>query len=264
MKLHARALAVVALSTVVVAAGAVADIPTVPGLPTPEPAYAAALPLAGKVIVIDPGHQLGNYFHPKEMAKLVDAGGLRKPCNTTGTATNSGYRETAFTMSVAKFLRARLRAQGATVHMTRVVDSKDLWGPCVDERGKLANKVHADVLISIHGDGAPAKNHGFFVIRPAHRKGITNDIYTPSGTLSTDVRSGLDSVKVPRANYYGGDGLDTRNDMGTLNRSDSPAVMIELGNMRNATDAKNMKTASYRDQVYAAGLAKGVAKYLKR
>ena len=223
----------------------------------------AVLPLRGKIVAIDPGHLLGNYTHRKEIAKLVNAGGLRKPCNGIGAKTKSGYKESAFTMSVANNLKKRLESQGATVYLTRSVESEDLV-VCVDARGNLPNKVHADVLVSIHADGTPSRFHGFFVIRPAYRKGITNDIYQPSRTLSKDVRAGLGSVGLPRANYFGGDGFDTRNDMGTLNLSNSPAVMVELGNMQNPTDAAHMKSASYRDQVYAAGLAKGVAAYLKR
>ena len=48
---------------------------------------------------------------------------------------------------------------------------------------------------------------------------------------------------VPVANYTaGGDGLDFRSDLGTLNLSDIPAAMVELGNMRNPRDARRMTT----------------------
>ena len=119
-------------------------------------------------------------------------------------------------------------------------------------------------MVSIHGDGAPAQYRGFFVIRPALRKGWTDDIYTRSNTLGQYIRAGLDGVKLPRANDYGGDGLDTRGDLGTLNWSNVPIVMIEMGNMRNATDASRMSSATWRNNVYAAGLATGIRRYLTR
>ena len=237
-------------------------------LPSGGPAGTAdtsiAKPLTGKVVLIDPGHQLGNATHRREINREVDAGGLRKPCNSVGAATTSGYRESAFTMSVARHLRERLVAQGATVHLTRTVESRDLWGPCVDVRGRTAAKVHADVLVSVHADSAPARFHGFFVIRPAYRRGITDDIFASSRTPSRHVRSGLDGSDLPRANYYGGDGYDTRNDMGTLNLSAAPAVMVELGNMRNRTDAALMTRDDDRDDVYAAALSRGISGYLRR
>ena len=46
------------------------------------------------------------------------------------------------------------------------------------------------------------------------------------------------------ANYIaGGDGLDERADLGTLNLSDVPVVMVELGNMRDSGDAAVMTSA---------------------
>ena len=55
------------------------------------PARDASLPLTGRVVVVDPGHQLGNSRHLAQISRLVDAGGFRKACNSTGTATNAGY-----------------------------------------------------------------------------------------------------------------------------------------------------------------------------
>ncbi|SDT35185.1 N-acetylmuramoyl-L-alanine amidase [Friedmanniella luteola] len=228
------------------------------------PAVAASRPLAGKVVLIDPGHQLGNATHLRQINRPVDAGGLRKPCNSVGAATSGHYPESTFTLAVAEHLRRRLVAQGATVRLTRTTDSKRAWGPCVDVRGRMAGKVDADVLVSLHADSAPARFHGFFIIRPAYRKGITDDIHRDSRTLSSHVRAGLGRAGVPRANYYGGDGYDTRDDMGTLNLSAAPAVMVELGNMLNATDAQHMRSDRFCDDVYAAGLARGVAGYLRR
>ena len=47
----------------------------------------------------------GNHNFPRRIHRLVPAGGFRKPCNTTGTATNGGYPEASLTWDVA--LRAR-------------------------------------------------------------------------------------------------------------------------------------------------------------
>ncbi|MGH3425712.1 MAG: hypothetical protein ACRDO8_13340, partial [Nocardioidaceae bacterium] len=78
--------------------------PTAPSPPSPSSAAAdrSPGPLAGSTIVIDPGHQLGNARHPRRIAEPVDAGGFRKPCNTTGTATDGGYPEATFTFAVAR------------------------------------------------------------------------------------------------------------------------------------------------------------------
>jgi N-acetylmuramoyl-L-alanine amidase len=77
------------------------------------------------------------------------------------------------------------------------------------------------------------------------------------------VRGGLVGAGFPVSTAYGGDGLDTRRDLGTLTMADVPTVMVELGNMRNAADARCMTSAACRDR-YARGLAEGVRSYLGR
>ncbi len=72
--------------------------------------------------------------------------------------------------------------------------------------------------------------------------------------LARDVRAALKARDVPVANYTaGGDGLDFRSDLGTLNLSDIPTVMVELGNMRSRADARRMTTRSGR-ATYARAL----------
>jgi N-acetylmuramoyl-L-alanine amidase len=214
------------------------------------------------VVAIDPGHQLGNPGHTRQINRKVWVG-MWKPCNTTGTATNSGYPEATFAWQVATALRHRLEAWGATVRMTRTGNSRALWGPCVDARGRFGAQAHADVEISIHGDGARAGTHGFFVIRPGLRKGYTDDIRAASRTFSTYLHGGLVRAGFRPSTAYGGDGYDVRRDLGTLNMADVPTVMVELGNMRNATDAHCMRSSACRGR-YAAGLAAGIRGYLSR
>jgi N-acetylmuramoyl-L-alanine amidase len=215
------------------------------------------------VVFIDPGHQLGNHNFPRQINRPVPAGGFRKPCNTTGTATNGGYPEATFAWQVAQVLRNRLEALGARVRMTRDSNRQDRWGPCVDVRGRAGNRVGADLKISIHGDGSyTAGARGFHVIAPTDRRPWTHDIYRSSKRLAVDTRAALKARRLPVANYIaGGDGLDFRSDLGTLNLSDIPTVMVELGNMRNATDARRMTSPGGR-HTYARGLAAAVRRYL--
>ena len=220
--------------------------------------------LAGRVIVLDAGHQLGNHNFPAEINRPVAAGGFTKPCNTTGTATDGGYPEATFTWQVSRALRRSLVAQGATVVMTRTSNREDRWGPCVDVRGRAGNRIGADLKMSIHGDGSYAAGaRGFHVIAPADRAPWTSDIAGPSLRLAGDVRAGLVASGFPVANYIaGGDGLDVRSDLGTLNLSDVPTVMVELGNMRNAGEARVMASRQGRAR-YAAALAGAVGRYLR-
>lgn len=229
---------------------------------TPPPPPSSARSLTGKTIVIDPGHQLGNSTHPTGINRLVDGGGFQKACNSTGTATDAGFPESTLSWDVAQALRSQLHAEGATVVLTRSTNSVDAWGPCVDVRGRVGNRVHADAAISIHGDGADPSYRGFFVIMPGRRPGWTDDIYRSSHELGVDVHAGLTTAGAVVANNYGGTGFSVRTDLGTLNWSDVPIVMVELGNMRNAGDSAHMTSPAYRTTVYARGLALGITKYV--
>jgi N-acetylmuramoyl-L-alanine amidase len=231
------------------------------GVPATHGARAATLPLAGIVIALDPGHDGGNATHVAYISRLVWIGNRWKACDTVGTTTRSGYPEHRFNYLVALRVKARLVALGATVDMTRTGDTG--YGPCINVRGRFGAKVHARLTVSIHGDGAPSYDHGFFVMRPGLVPGYTDDIVTRSATLARDVRAGLVKVGVPIANYYATNGIKTRTDLGTLNMSDVPTVMVELGNMKNTSDAARMTSSTGRDR-YAAGLVAGIRLYLGR
>jgi N-acetylmuramoyl-L-alanine amidase len=230
----------------------------------PEDEPDEAGPLAGRRIVLDPGHQLGNRNFPREINRPVPAGGFTKPCNTTGTATDAGYPEATFTWRVTRRLAQRLRRLGAEVTLTRRTNSERQWGPCVDVRGRAGNRIDADLKLSIHGDGSYAAGaHGFHVIHPPRRAPWTDDIARPSRRLALDVRRALTRAGFDRATYTaGGDGLDVRSDLGTLNLSDVPAVVVELGNMRSARDARTMTRPAGQAR-YAAALLKAVRAYLR-
>jgi N-acetylmuramoyl-L-alanine amidase len=238
-------------------------------LGAPTAARPAPQPLAGRVVVLDPGHQLGNHRYPRQIGRLVPAGGFRKPCNTTGTSTNRGYPEASLTWDVALRVRERLQLLGAVVRLTRHSNRQDRWGPCVDVRGRAGNTVDgggpADLKISIHADGAYARGaQGFHVIMPADRRPWTHDIWRSSRRLALVTRAALVGRGLARATYVaGGDGLDVRRDLGTLNLSDVPTVMVELGNMRSPVDAARMTRPKGRDR-YARGLATAVRDYLGR
>jgi N-acetylmuramoyl-L-alanine amidase len=230
-----------------------------------SPAQSATAPLAGVTVVLDPGHQLGNANHPREINRQVDAGGFRKPCNTTGTATNGGYPESTFAFDVARRVRDRLRALGAQVVMTRTRNSRDLWGPCVDYRGKLGNagfagrQRDATLKLSLHGDGAGSGQRGFHLII-ATKRGQK----AASTRYAKATRSALQAAGFPRSTYIGGGtALDFRGDLGTLNWSHVPTFMAELGNMRNARDAAAMTSSDGRAR-YARALVRGMRAFLDR
>ncbi|MEU3350213.1 N-acetylmuramoyl-L-alanine amidase [Streptomyces sp. NPDC037389] len=233
--------------------------------PAPSDAPAADGPLRGKVVVVDPGHNIHNAEHSAEINRQVDIGTGSKECDTTGTETNSGYAEATFSLDVAHRLRAILQSRGAKVVLTH--DGDRPYGPCVTERAEIGNKAHGDAAVSIHADGAEPGQRGFHVILPAKVRGGAADtapIVEPSKELGARVAGNF--VKVTGSapsNYIGhGTGLDTRGDLGGLNLSTIPKVFIECGNMRDAQDAALLTDGDWREKA-AQGIANGITDFLR-
>lgn len=232
------------------------------GLP-PAAALPAAdgQPLAGRLIVLDPGHQLGN-SNPKfgkQMSQTKFNGAIVKSCNTTGTATNSGLPEATFTWRVAQRLKSRLEAAGARVVLTRTTNSYDDWGPCVWDRAFLANRLHADAMISIHADGASSGSKGFFAMAPTRIKGWTDDVVAVDRRLARAMIAGMKAAGAEPSNYIRNQ-LMISSITTTLNMSDVPTTTIEVGNMRNASDARRMSSARGQRQ-YADWLFAGIEQF---
>jgi N-acetylmuramoyl-L-alanine amidase len=226
---------------------------------TPAPSASTREALAGRVILVDAGHNDGNFDHPKQIDRLVDAGGFRKACDTTGTETDAGYHEAAFTFDVTERLTRLLRADGAKVVLTRTDDHS--VGPCVNQRAAIGNKAHADAALSIHADGGPADGHGFHVMYPPSMAG-GKKVATASRKLAAAIRDGYRSgTGLPTANYIGTDGLNRRTDMAGLNLSTVPKVLLECGNMRNGGDAGKLSSAKFRQRI-AVALDAAIRQYL--
>ncbi|MEU3445474.1 N-acetylmuramoyl-L-alanine amidase [Streptomyces griseoincarnatus] len=228
-------------------------------------APAAAGPLKGKVVVIDPGHNPTNVKHTAEINRQVDVGTHRKECDTTGTSTNDGYAEAEFTLDVAHRLRALLEKQGATVKLTQ--DRDRPYGPCVDERARIGNAAKADAVVSIHADGSGAGNRGFHVILPGsvnEGEADTRAIVAPSRALGERVAGNFVRVTGTAPSNYtgGGTGLVTRKDLGGLNLSTVPKVFIECGNMRDSKDAALLTSGAWRQKA-AQGISGGIVSFLR-
>ncbi|MFF3426366.1 N-acetylmuramoyl-L-alanine amidase [Streptomyces sp. NPDC002602] len=242
-----------------------------PARPTPNGSTSGAptadkAPLTGRTVVIDPGHNTGNFKHTKEIDRQVDIGTHHKECDTTGTTTNSGYMEAEFTMDVSRRLRTALESKGLKVLLTHEAGTERPWGPCIDERARIGNEATADAVVSVHADGVSEGSRGYHVILPAKVKGggaDTAKIIEPSRLLGERIATNFArTTGSGPANYLGsGTGLVVRDDLGGLNLSTRPKVFIECGNMRDAKDAAQLTSPQWRQKA-AQGIADGIVGFL--
>jgi N-acetylmuramoyl-L-alanine amidase len=184
-----------------------------------EQLHRSGAALAGKVIVIDPGH-----------------GGPERG------AADHGLEEAALVEDLAARLEGRLTAVGVRAVLTHGPDSC----PTDEERAALANDVRADVVLSLHVDRAAS---------PRCQGVATYHYGTGSGSTST-VGERLASL-VQREVVARTDLVDCRVHAKTwalLRLTQMPAVRLELGHLTNAGDAARLADPAFRDLVAEAVL----------
>jgi N-acetylmuramoyl-L-alanine amidase len=222
---------------------------------------AKRLPLAGKVVGIDPGHNGRNWSDPDFINHLIWNGREQEACDTTGTETDGGYTEAQYNFNVATYLKADLVAEGAKVVMTRT--SNDGVGPCVETRSEIINSAHANVAVDIHADGGPAGGRGFAILEPV-ADGPNDRVIGSSEAFGSILRGRFLAVThMPESTYDGVDGINHRDDLAGLNLTTVPKVLIECGNMRNATDAAMLVTSSFQ-QLAAKAMAEAITRFLTK
>jgi N-acetylmuramoyl-L-alanine amidase len=211
--------------------------------------------IAGMVVFIDPGH---NGANDTSIGRQVTTGrGGTKDCQTSGTATNSGYQEHTFTWDTALRVRAALNALGVRTALSRGNDTG--LGPCIDERANVANSLRPNAILSIHADGGPPSGRGFHVNYSAPP---LNQVQAgPSVQYARIMRDQLQASGIPPATYIGQNGLYGRSDLTGLNLAQFPAILVECGNMKNPVDSALMESPDGR-QKYADALVRGVAGFL--
>lgn len=215
--------------------------------------------LAGMIVGIDPGHNGANGSHSSYINKLIWNGRERETCDTIGTQTDEGYTEAQFNFQVAMFLRSDLLRDGAQVAMTRT--SNNGFGPCVTRRAQILNRSQANVAIDIHADGGPPSGRGFAVLEPVS-DGPNNAVIAASQGFGRDVRwAFLRYTSIPPSTYYGVDGIIDRNDLAGLNLTTVPKVLIECGNMSNATDAASLVSTAFQQRI-AHALEAAIIRFL--
>lgn len=211
--------------------------------------------VAGSAVFLDPGH---NAVNDASINRQVPNGrGGTKACQTSGTAADDGYPEHAFTWAVVALISESLDQMGVRTQLSRPDD--DSVGPCVDQRAAEANAMRPDAIVSVHADGGPPSGRGFHV---NYSSPPLNDVQAgPAVRLATTMRDALAEAGFQPANYIGSGGLYGRADLAGLNLAQYPAILVELGNMKNADDAARMQSADGRAK-YAAAVTRGIVAYL--
>jgi len=195
-------------------------------LPSPTPPYPTPTkPHIGPVtIVIDPGHG----------GKDPGAQGL------------STLPEKTIVLMIAHELALMLKERGARVYMTR---GHDIFVP-LDDRADFAERLKADLFISIHADASrKSYNDGATIL-------IARNASTRSKTAARFLKAAFE-----KASIYCRPIRPQR--LRVLEAHSRPSLLVECGFLTNHTDAQNLASPQYRSHL-AAALAQGITDYFNR
>ena len=201
---------------------------------------------AFRTVILDPGH------------------GGKDP----GAKSQSGGSEAAYTMAVARRLKAMLEAQHFKVVMTR---DKDNF-LSLQKRVDIANAVQERaIFISIHFNSGSKHASGIetFTLSPpgvAHYgRGVrASDKKLRAGNLHDSANIALataihGSVLRRLAGHPVDRGIK-RARFNVLSGVEHPAILLEGGFMSHAVESKSISTAAYQDAL-ARGIVEAIAKY---
>ena len=184
--------------------------------------------LAGKVVVVDPGHG------------FQDSG-----------AVGFGVREKDLTLAIGLKVRDVLQHNGATVYMTRDTDS---FLP-VMARPQVAIAHSADLFVSVHcNSSGPDNSHtGTTVYFHAHNpicRRMAADISARVAELSGIPQDGVksDTIRFPSG-------------FGVLRGSPMPAVLVECGYVNNSSDVTKLQNPDTQQRI-AEGIVAGLSDFL--
>ncbi len=205
--------------------------------------------LTGRVVVLDPGH------------------GGEDPGACGGSWQE---QEKAITLDVARRTREILRQSKVLVFLTRERDQT----VSLEERGRRARQVGADVFVSIHlnvspnravtgvetyilpAAGYPATAEPFRATPRPEWKAVRGNRYDAANLLlayclqrGMVAAASVEDRGVRRARFY------------VLRNAACPAALVECGFLSNAGEARRWRDEDYRDRM-AGGLARGILTYL--
>lgn len=193
--------------------------------------------VAGRIVVIDPGH--GG----------IDPGALSK----------SGVKEKDLVLAISKKLEKILNSYAIYTVMTRETDTDlapDVKGPLIhrkredlNRRASVAKNHKADLLVSIHANSFPEPYW-------SGAQTFYNSENGASKLLAETIQSSLVNSLGPNKRKA------KPGDFRILRESKVPSAMIEVGFLSNPKEANLLQDSKYQDRV-AEAIAKGIIKFFE-
>ncbi len=171
---------------------------------------------------------------------VIDAGhGGKDP----GATSVLGFYEKGINLSVAHKVARLLEQRGLRVKMTR---SGDRFIE-LEERAAIANRLRADLFVSIHSDSFPKSTRRGYTVYIA--KSASSSSRRAANAIARSMSgTGLNSFGVQTASYH------------VLIGTRGPAVLVEMGYLSNRREAALLRSSSFQNRL-AQAIADGISDY---
>ena len=185
---------------------------------------------------------VSGYPHNVSGYVVIDAGhGGKDP----GATSCLGYYEKIVNLSVARKVASLLRQRGVKVKMTRTGD----YHVELEDRAAIANRLNADLFVSIHSDSFPKSSRRGFTMYIAN--GASWASQRAAKAIEDEMTgTGLSDLGIRKANYQ------------VLVGTRGPAVLVEMGHLSNRHDAALLRDSSFQNRT-ARAIADCITNYLR-
>ena len=216
--------------------------PTPTATPTPVPTE-APVATGGHKIAIDPGQQK-NQMTDKEPIGPGAADTTAK-MSYGATSTTTGKREYEWSLPFAQRLKAELEARGYEVVLTREENNVEISNA---ERAKFVNESGAEVFLSLQADAASnAEAKGIYTQIPSQSNPFVGNLYSDCKRMAKLIQNNLINETGTKDR-----GVQEIDKVATINYSEVPFAVLQLGFMSNKEEDANLWSEAYQDKLIKA------------